>query len=105
MTASREPRCEPRWRLDCSKGSGRSPMASERTALECLDREGFTEHFAVDGASLRGLDGGKTFRPDEVLIRKLARFEGVSDPDDMSIVYAIESRDGTRGTLIEIGRA
>jgi len=76
-------------------------MASERTAIECLDREGFTEHFAVDGASLRGLEGGKVFRPDEVVIRKLARFEGVSDPDDMSIVYAIESRDGTRGTLID----
>jgi len=76
-------------------------MASERTAIECLDREGFTEHFAVDGASLRGLEGGKAFRPDEVVIRKLARFEGVSDPDDMSIVYAIESRDGTRGTLVD----
>jgi len=76
-------------------------MASERTAIECLDHEGFTEHFAVNGGSLRGLDGGKAFRPDEVVIRKLARFEGVSDPDDMSIVYAIESWDGTRGTLVD----
>ena len=34
-------------------------------------------------------------------IREFHRFEGVSDPDDMSIVYAIESRDGTRGTLVD----
>ena len=76
-------------------------MASERTAIECLDHEGFVEHFAVTGGSLRGLDGGKAFRPDQVVIRKLARFEGVSDPDDMSIVYAIEGCDGTRGTLVD----
>ena len=76
-------------------------MASERAAIECLDHEGFTEHFAVREASLRGLDSGKAFRPDEVVIRKVARFEGVSDPDDMSIIYAIESRDGTRGTLVD----
>ena len=76
-------------------------MVSERTAIDCLDHEGFTEHFAVNGGSLRGFDGGKAFRPDEVVIRKMARFEGVSDPDDMSIVYAIEGCDGTRGTLVD----
>lgn len=27
------------------------------------------------------------------------RFEGISDPDDMSVVYAIESGDGTRGII------
>ena len=76
-------------------------MASERTAIECLDHEGFVEHFAVADGSLHGLDGGKAFRPDQVVIRKFARFEGVSDPDDMSIVYAIEGWDGTRGTLVD----
>jgi hypothetical protein len=34
---------------------------------------------------------------DEVTIRGYQRFEGASDPDDMAIVYAIESLDGTRG--------
>ena len=29
------------------------------------------------------------------------RFEGESDPDDMSVVYAIESQDGTRGVLVD----
>jgi hypothetical protein len=76
-------------------------IASERTAIECLDHEGFTEHFAVNGGALRGFDGGGAFRPDEVVIRQVARFEGVSDPDDMSVVYAIESCDGTRGTLVD----
>jgi hypothetical protein len=30
---------------------------------------------------------------------QVEHFAGVSDPDDMSVVYAIETRDGVRGTL------
>ena len=69
--------------------------------LDDLARRGFTEHFGVAGGGLRAVDGGKTFRAEELMIREYHRFEGVSDPDDMSIVYAIESRDGTRGTLVD----
>jgi hypothetical protein len=29
------------------------------------------------------------------------RFEGISDPDDMAIVYALEARSGIRGTLVD----
>ncbi len=29
------------------------------------------------------------------------RFEGASDPDDMSIIYALEARGGTRGILTD----
>lgn len=50
---------------------------------------------------LRLIGSAKTFRPDEMTIRAYRRFEGVSDPDDMSIVYAVEARDGTRGTLVD----
>ena len=69
--------------------------------LDNLTRRGFTAHFEVAGHGLRTADGGRTFKADELTIRELYRFEGVSDPDDMSIVYAIESRDGTRGTLVD----
>jgi hypothetical protein len=75
-------------------------MASERNAIDCLRREGFTEDFSVKSDGLHA-GGGKVFRADEVVIRKLARFEGVSDPDDMAVVYGIESTDGTRGTLVD----
>lgn len=69
--------------------------------LDDLARRGFTERFGVAGEGLRGVEGGQIFRADELMIREFHRFEGVSDPDDMSIVYAIESRDGTRGTLVD----
>jgi hypothetical protein len=78
--------------------------AGDATVVSILDdltRRGFTEHFEVASGRIRGAEGGRTFRPDELTIREFYRFEGVSDPDDMSIVYAIEGRDGTRGTLVD----
>lgn len=70
-------------------------------AIEELTRRGFTEHFGVVGCTLRVLESGKAFRAEELLIREYHRFEGVSDPDDMSIVYAIDSQTGTRGILVD----
>jgi hypothetical protein len=66
-----------------------------------LDRQGFSHHFQVVGQRIRTLDGGGGFGADQVLIREWHRFEGVSDPDDMAIVYALESVNGIRGTLVD----
>ena len=76
-------------------------MSTLSGTLADLGRQGFTHHFQVVGHRVRTLDGGGTFGPDQVLIRKWHRFEGVSDPDDMAIVYALESVNGTRGTLVD----
>ena len=40
-------------------------------------------------------------RPKDLVIREYYRFEGVSDPDDMAILYSIESTSGVRGTLAD----
>lgn len=70
-------------------------------ALDDLARRGFAENLEIVSGELRALESGKTFKPEELMIREYHRFEGVSDPDDMSIVYAIESQSGTRGTLVD----
>jgi hypothetical protein len=66
-----------------------------------LVRAGFVEHFGVRSDELRSFDSGRTFAAGQVVIREYHRFEGVSDPDDMSIVYAIEGEGGVRGTLVD----
>jgi len=76
--------------------------ASEARALEALRAQGFTASFVVGKpGTLRVLGGNRDFHPHELTIQGHQRFEGVSDPDDMSIVYAIESADGTKGTLVD----
>jgi hypothetical protein len=70
-------------------------------AIDDLTHSGFGEHFGVSGTDLRAFDSGRTFTAEQVVIREYHRFEGVSDPDDMSIVYAIEGQGGVRGTLVD----
>lgn len=64
-----------------------------------LESEGFTEDFRVVDGRLSTYDGGKSYGIEEVRIVNFYRFEGETDPDDMSILYAIECNDGTKGTI------
>jgi hypothetical protein len=70
-------------------------------AVDDLTNRGFTEHFRAVGDRLVALDTGRVFAAEELVIREYYRFEGVSDPDDMAIVYAIESTGGVRGTMTD----
>lgn len=69
--------------------------------LDELARSGFVEHFGVRGDELRSFDSGRMFAAGQVVIREYHRFEGVSDPDDMAVAYAIEGEGGARGTLVD----
>ena len=66
-----------------------------------LKKEGFTQDFNVVDGRLQtiGSDSNKTYATDEVTIVDFYRFEGESNPDDMSILYAIEANDGVKGTI------
>jgi hypothetical protein len=66
-----------------------------------LTRRGFIEQFVLAGDHLRAVSNGKAFYPPDVRISEYHRFEGVSDPDDMAILYALETRTGLRGTLAD----
>jgi hypothetical protein len=77
-----------------------SACATMAGAITDLARRGFTADLrAVDGALRAG--SGETLWPRDLTIREVHRFEGVSDPDDTEILYAIESVSGVRGTLAD----
>src|SRR4029450_3801712 len=62
---------------------------------------GFTEHFILVNGRLLAADSGKVFPAEEVMVSEYHRFEGASDPDDMAILYAIQTRSGLRETLAD----
>jgi len=70
-------------------------------AMDRLAGSGFSEHFGVRGGGLLSFDSGRTFSAHQVVVREYHRFEGVSDPDDMAILYGIEAEGGVRGTLVD----
>ena len=69
--------------------------------MDELTSRGFTEQFTLRDGRLRAVVNGTTFTADQVSISEYHRFEGVSDPDDMAILYAIETGSGLRGTLAD----
>jgi hypothetical protein len=70
-------------------------------AVEGLKARGFTANFEVADDGLRAVDSGKSFAAQQLMIVEHHRFEGASDPDDMSVVYGIEATDGTRGVVVD----
>jgi hypothetical protein len=70
-------------------------------ALSELDQRGFHANFEYLDRKFTAVDSGRTFDAEELTIVEHHRVEGDSDPDDESIVYAIESRDGIRGVLVD----
>lgn len=77
-------------------------MTDLEKCVKKLEEKGFTEQFRVEKKILQSLtDKKKKFKPKDVKAVNFYRFEGASNPDDMSILYAIETADGTKGTLID----
>lgn len=70
------------------------------SAIADLARRGFTADLRPVAGGLRSATG-ETLHPRDLVIREVHRFEGVSDPDDMAILFGIESVDGVRGTLAD----
>jgi hypothetical protein len=73
----------------------------EMPAIAQLERAGYTADFRAEGGELRVTGTKRRYAAGDLFIRDYYRFEGISDPDDMSVIYAVEARDGTRGTLID----
>jgi hypothetical protein len=76
-------------------------MTSLTTVEKKLKSQGYTHDFSVQEDRLTTMDNdsARTFNPEEVTIVDYFRFEGESNPDDTSILYAIETTDGTKGTI------
>ena len=74
------------------------------TLSECYTsalKHGYTEKFSIAEERLFAPTEGKYFGPSEVHVVNFYRFEGASNPDDMSILYIIETTGGVKGTLID----
>ena len=74
-------------------------MKSMVTCTNKLVQDGFTENFKVSEQGLMALEKERVYKPEEVSIVNFYRFEGYSDPGDNTILYAIITNDGVKGTL------
>ncbi len=74
------------------------------TLVSCLNtliKRGYTEDYKVTEQGLKSIQSRKIYSPEELSEVNFYRFEGNSDPADNSILFAIETKDGSRGTLVD----
>lgn len=75
-----------------------------KTMVEChakMIEEGYKEDYTIKDNLLHSLTTGNAYKPEEVNIVNYFRFEGQTDPDDDSMLYVIETADGSKGTLVD----
>lgn len=76
----------------------RTPLTEK---LAELDKKGYDTQFKFEEGVLKDRSSHKNYQAQELIINEEFRFEGESNPGDMSILYAIETKDGTRGTVTD----
>lgn len=69
--------------------------------IQDLRKKGFTANFEFLDHAFMDVESRRTFTADQLDIIDHQRFEGMSDPDDMSVLYAIESNDGMKGIIVD----
>jgi hypothetical protein len=70
-------------------------------ATNDLMQRGYTENLSLEGDTVDDKDKNIHMTADEFEIDEFYRFEGASNPDDMSILYAVTSRKyNLKGILV-----
>ncbi len=76
------------------------PILNPRNPLErieSLKANGYTHDFIYGKDGLCTANKDKEYSQEEVTIDDEFRYEGMSNPGDMSIIYAITTADNTKG--------
>lgn len=72
----------------------------ELEGLKEFQNKGYTHNYRVEDGQLVDLETKKRFTTNEVRIIEEKRYEGMSNPSDMSILYVLETNDGNKGTIV-----
>jgi len=70
-------------------------------AIQGFKEKGYKIDLEIEKGLLKCKDKDLKLAPEDCKVAEAYRFEGNTNPSDMSIVYAIESKDGKhKGTLV-----
>jgi hypothetical protein len=70
-------------------------------AVEQLKKRGFSHNLNISEEGKLVESGEESFDPSQVKLVEFHRFEGTSDPADMSILYVLETDTGVKGTVVD----
>lgn len=75
--------------------------ATSSEAMESLKKRGYTEDFNLHHEWIECPSRDIRLMPEEFHIDEVHRFEGMTNPDDSEVLYAIRSTKGLKGLLLD----
>ncbi len=76
-------------------------MTTISEVINDLREKGYIEDFELSEDGFVHKGNNNKYQPENLTINKSYRFEGNSNPDDMSVLFALESDDGTKGIFVD----
>jgi hypothetical protein len=76
-------------------------MSTLTEMITLATEKGYTEEFKITPQGLTVPGSEEVFQPQDIHIHNFYRFEGPSAPDDMAIMYLVETTSGVKGTLTD----
>lgn len=70
-------------------------------AINNLEQHGYVNDFNLHPEWIECAPLSRKFLPQEFHVDEVHRFEGMTNPDDSSVLFAISSSDGVKGLLID----
>lgn len=72
----------------------------ETDLIREYEAKGYTHNFRYQSGQLVDLKTKNEYASDQVKAIEEHRYEGMSNPSDLSILYALEMQDGAKGTFL-----
>lgn len=79
----------------------KNSYSSLSIAIQDLQKEGYTADFNLCNAGVEHKHIKRIHKATELEVIKVYRFEGMSNPDDNTILYVIETTTGEKGLLVD----
>lgn len=70
-------------------------------AINDLEQRGYVHDFNLHPEWIECAPLNRKFLPQEFHVDEVHRFEGMTNPDDSSVLFAIRSSDGVKGLLVD----
>jgi hypothetical protein len=70
-------------------------------ATNALKKDGYVQDLNLEPECLECVTSKLQLHPEDFEVDAFYRFEGMSSPDDNSIVYAISGKNGIKGVLVD----
>ncbi|MCK0159175.1 hypothetical protein [Allomuricauda sp. F6463D] len=72
----------------------------EKDYIKVYQEKGYTVNFRFEDGKLIASESKNTYGPEDIYVVAHHRYEGMSNPSDMSILYVIETKSEEKGTYL-----